>query len=130
MGDFTAGVLVSLLVTAASASGAPVSCSREGVECEVGEGNLIDAVMHVMTVEECRQMCLDQESCRFISYFDDSSAPSPNLCQLFSICDTTATCSGCVTENMACYRSQLQTEFSQSRLKQAPASQCNVKYCV
>ena len=125
MGGFTAGVLVSLLVTAASASGAPVPCSREGVECEVGEGNLIDAVIHVMTVEECRQLCLDQESCQFISYFDDSSAPSPNLCQLFSICDTTATCSGCVTEIMACYRSQLQTEFSQSRLKQAPASQCN-----
>ena len=54
MRGFTAGVLVSLLVTAASASGAPVPCSREGVECEVGEGNLIDAVMHVMSLEECR----------------------------------------------------------------------------
>ena len=104
MGGFTAGVLVSLLVTAASASGAPVPCSREGAECEVREGNLIDAVMHVMTIEECRQMCLDQESCHFISYTGDSSAPSPHLCQLFSSCDTTISCSGCVTENMACYR--------------------------
>ena len=52
MEGFTAGVLLSLLVTAAS--GAPVTCSSEGVECEVGEDNLIDAVMHVMTLEECR----------------------------------------------------------------------------
>ena len=79
MGGFTAGVFVSLLVIAASASGAPVPCSREGVECEVGEGNLIDAVMHVMTVEECRQLCLDQDTCHFISYYDDSAAPVSHL---------------------------------------------------
>ena len=103
MEGFTAGVLLSLLVTAASASGAPVTCSSEGVECEVREDNLIDAVMHVMSLEECRQMCLDQESCQFISYYDDSAAPVSHLCQMFGSCDTLTTCAHCATENMACY---------------------------
>merc|ERR1712155_333520 len=50
-------------------------------------------------------MCLDQESCGFISYFDATAAPIAHFCQLFSSCDTTTSCSDCVSENMACYRS-------------------------
>ena len=79
MGGFTAGVLFFLLVTAVSASSAPVTCSSQGVECEIGEETPIDAVMHVMTVEECRQLCLDQDTCHFISYYDDSAAPVSHL---------------------------------------------------
>ena len=48
-------------------------------------------------------MCLDQESCQFISYYDDSAAPVSHLCQMFSSCDTLTTCAHCATENMACY---------------------------
>ena len=39
MGGFTAGLLFSLLVTAASASSEPVTCSSEGVECKVREAS-------------------------------------------------------------------------------------------
>ena len=78
-------------------------CSSEGVECEVSEDNLIDAVMHVMTLQECRKMCLDQDTCQFISYYDDTAAPVSHLCQMFTACDTVINCSRCMTENMACY---------------------------
>ena len=76
-----------------------------GVECNISGDNLIDGVEHVMTVDECRQMCLDQDSCQFITYFDDSAAPISHFCQLFSSCDTVNNCTNCVSENMACDRS-------------------------
>ena len=79
----------------------PVSCSSEGVECDNSGDNLIDGVEHVMTVDEC----LDQDSCQFITYFDDSAAPFSHFCQLHSSCDTVNNCTNCVSENMACDRS-------------------------
>ena len=99
---------IFLVISATAASeglvqDSPVTCSSEGVECDFNEDNLIDAVMHVMSLEECRQMCLNQESCQFISYYDDSAAPVSHLCQMFGSCDTLTTCAHCATENMACY---------------------------
>ena len=114
MRGFIIGVIFSFLIIFAPVSGdgqfeqvmeSPVTCSREGVECEFNEDNLIDAMMHIMSLEECRQMCLDHEMCEFISYFDDSAVPFSHLCQLFKSCDTVNTCSNCVSENMGCFRS-------------------------
>ena len=101
---------IFLVISATAASegllqDSPVTCSSKGGECLFSEDNLLDAVMHVMSLEECRQMCLDQESCNFISYFDATAAPIAHFCQLFSSCDTVTSCSDCVSENMACYRS-------------------------
>ena len=113
MRSLTAGVILFFLIFSVpvfsdgqfvQVRDSPVTCSSEGVECQFSEDNLLDAVMHVMSLVECRQMCLDQESCNFISYFDATAAPIAHFCQLFSSCDTTISCSGCVTENMACYR--------------------------
>ena len=92
MRSLSVGVILSLLIFAVpvfsdgqfvQVRDSPVTCSTEGVECQFSEDNLIDAVMHVMSLVECRQMCLDQDTCHFISYTGDSSAPSPHLCQLF-----------------------------------------------
>ena len=80
-------------------------CSSEGVQCDRIGDNLIDAVTHVMTLEDCRQMCLDDGNCEFISYFGDSAAPVSHLCLLFTTCETINNCSNCVSENMVCYRS-------------------------
>ena len=90
--------LTTFLVISATAASeglvqdSPVTCSSEGVECDFNEDNLIDAVMHVKSLEECRQMCLDQESCEFISYFDDSAGPISHFCSLFKSCDTVSKC--------------------------------------
>ena len=81
------------------------TCSSEGVQCDHhGGSNLLDTVMHVAAVEECRQLCLQDEDCRYISYFDASAFPASNLCQLFSSCDSLTQCSGCVSENRNCFQ--------------------------
>ena len=103
------GTLWFLLISATAghldpASASPVICSSEGAECDNTGDNLLDAVMHVMILEECRQMCLDDDNCRFISYFGEDSAPFSHLCQLFTSCDAVNNCSNCVSENMACFR--------------------------
>ena len=113
MGGFIVCVLMFLMISASVfcdgqhvwVGESPVMCSSEGVQCDRIGDNLIDAVTHVMTLEECRQMCLDDGNCEFISYFGDSAAPVSHLCLLFTTCETTNNCSNCVSENMVCYRS-------------------------
>ena len=51
----------------------PVTCTSPGVECEYTGENYIDTETEVQTVEECRQICMDQEDCQFITYFDSSA---------------------------------------------------------
>merc|ERR1719223_2682275 len=75
----------------------PVTCSTEGVQCEKSGDNLIDAVTRVLSLEECRQLCLDDENCDFISYLDGSASPVSNLCQMFTTCDYTINSSNCVS---------------------------------
>ena len=45
-------------------------CSSEGVECDYSETSIIDIMMQVPSVEECRQLCQDEASCHYITYFD------------------------------------------------------------
>ena len=103
------GVIFSCLLISASdglqlkVPTSPVTCSNEGVECEINGNNLIDAVMHVPTLEECRQLCLDVVECNFETYFDETASPASNLCLLFKTCETTNNCSDCVSENMDCF---------------------------
>ena len=83
------------------AGDSPVTCSTQDVECDTEGGNLLDVITNVLTLAECRQLCLDDEKCNFITYFDDSALIA-HLCQMFTTCDTTITCSHCVSENMDC----------------------------
>ena len=86
--------------------GSPVTCSSEGVECDHHvESNLIESVMHVPNLMQCRQLCLDHDKCQYISYFDDNAVPISHFCQLFKTCETVAQCSNCMTESMECFES-------------------------
>ena len=64
MRSLTTGVLLSLLLTAASGAGAgdprdsPVTCSSEGVVCDFSEDNLLDQVPGVATLDQCRELVL------------------------------------------------------------------------
>ena len=111
MGGFAAGLLFSLLVIAASASSeghlvrareSPVTCSSDGVVCEFSESNLLDQVPEVHTLDQCRELCLDVDSCQYISYFDQYASPVSDFCQLFKTCDSVNNCSNCYTENIDC----------------------------
>ena len=83
----------------------PVTCSTEGVDCRDVGDNMIDALAHIPTLEECRQLCLDHAYCKYISYFSDAASPVSNFCKMFTTCDDTIECTTCFFENMACYRS-------------------------
>ena len=65
----TLSVFLSLLFISGSC-GAALECSSEGVECDYSETSIIDIMMQVPSVEECRQLCQDEASCHYITYFD------------------------------------------------------------
>ena len=80
----------------------PVICSSEGVECDYNQTNLISEVTHVYTLTECRQLCLDDGDCHYISYYGDNAFPISHLCQLFKSCESVSECSDCISENVDC----------------------------
>ena len=88
MRSIIVGVILSLLLTAASGTGAgdprdsPVTCSSEGVVCDFSEDNLLDQVPGVATLDQCRELCLDMDTCQYISYFDENATPIAGFCQL------------------------------------------------
>ena len=43
----------------------PVACSSDEVACDNTEGNLLDQMTEVPTVDMCRDLCLDIEDCQF-----------------------------------------------------------------
>ena len=82
-----------------------MTCSSEGVECDNSGDNLIDAMFGVLSLEECRDLCLEDARCNFISYRGDLTAPISHLCQMFTTCDDTINSTDVISENMKCYRS-------------------------
>ena len=98
--------LLSLLVASSNSSSvpaSPVTCSSEGVQCGYNETSLLEAVMQVEAVAECRQLCLARADCRYISYFGEAAAPVSHFCLLLSSCATVTPCSGCVSERRSCF---------------------------
>ena len=108
MGGFILSVLISvMLMSGCDAdhvrdSDSPVTCSTAGVECDYNSTNLLDTVTHVYTLKECRQLCLDDRACEFISYYDDSASPVSHVCQLLKSCGSVTQNANCISENMQC----------------------------
>ena len=72
--------------------------------CEYTEDNLIDNLVHVYSEEECRLICLDNEECQFITYFNASAKPVPNICCIFKTCDNVLPSENCVYAcSLTCY---------------------------
>lgn len=103
MGSLTSAfcVLLALLFISGS-QGSAIECSSEGVECEYNDGSIIDIVMQVPSVEECRQLCQDEDGCHFITYFDQDAFPAAEVCQLFRSCDRVNQCHNCVSQDLDC----------------------------
>ena len=80
-----------------------ISCSRENALCEFTEDSLIDAVMHVPSLEDCRQKCLNDENCQHISYFNDNAQPVKHLCRLLKSCEKRILYKNCVSEGRECF---------------------------
>ena len=95
--------LLLLFYVRADTSASPVTCTSTGVACEHSEDNLIDTVVNVRSAKECRQVCEDQEDCRFISYFDDFATQIPNICRTFQTCERVVECQNCISQNINCF---------------------------
>ena len=78
---------------------APVTCSSESVECEYNSTNLIDIVIQVPTLAECRQVCEATADCRYLTHFSAAAAPVSRACLLFATCHSVHQCSECVSAN-------------------------------
>ena len=98
-------ILLSFYLLLGESHGLPGTCSSPGVECEYDASSHLDTVMHVQTVEECHQLCLDQEYCEFITYYSTSTHVQ-HMCMLFRSCENTSSCGDqCVTDWIECDRS-------------------------
>merc|ERR1711892_1025190 len=96
-------LLWGLIHQAAGATESPVTCHSNNTACEAHE-NELDTVGGVLSIEDCRLLCYDNDDCGFITYFGVDSFPLSGICQLYTSCDTVLPCSNCVSETRECYR--------------------------
>ena len=68
--------------SSSSLSQSPVSCSGDNIACVNHVNTTLDSVTGVETVEECRQLCQDNDECQFLTYYDQNSLPYHNNCFL------------------------------------------------
>merc|ERR1712123_481023 len=96
-------LLWGLIHQAAGATESPVTCHSNNTACEAHQ-NELDTVGGVLSIEDCRLLCYDDDDCGFITYFGMDSFPLRDICQLFLSCDTVQPCSNCVSETRECYQ--------------------------
>ena len=83
----------------------PGDCSNFGSECKYDANSHLDTIMHVNSLDECHQLCLDQEFCEFVTYYYDGNYE--NMCMLFRSCSEATSCSFCYTDWIGCDRNCL-----------------------
>ena len=96
-------VLFSLLLATVSGE-SPVTCSSSDVACNTEQENILDGIGGVATIEECRQLCYDNEDCQFLTYYGLDSFPFQEVCYLLSSCEETHSCTECVSETKSCFQ--------------------------
>ena len=58
------------------------ACSVQDQACEIHEYNLVASLPGVASVEECRQLCSDDQHCSHFSHFGPASFPIADVCFL------------------------------------------------
>ena len=102
--------LLSFFLILSEISGLPGTCSSPGFECQYDGNNHLDTIMHIDTMEECHQLCLDQEYCEFVTYYDSITSVS-HMCMLFRSCDQPTKCTNCRTDWINCDRNCISSTF-------------------
>ena len=97
-------ILIFLLIATSVSGESPVSCTSDNVACEGHNDNFLDTIGGLATIEECRQLCYDNEDCQFITYYGQESFPFQELCYLLKSCEETHACDDCVSETRACHQ--------------------------
>ena len=81
-----------------------IECSSNNTACDVHGDSLIDSFSGIETIGECRQLCYDDDECKFITYFGANGFPLGNFCEIFKKCEKTLSCSDCTSETKGCYK--------------------------
>ena len=105
MGDKQFLLHLSLLIISTSGqsnSGIPFICSTGSYECQDTSGQ-IDIVTNVPSIGECRQLCLDNDLCQFITYYFSDGFPGSKMCILLQGCESLTKCTNCESQNMDCF---------------------------
>ena len=103
--------LFSFYVIFGESNGELHSCENPGLECQYDANSHLDTIMHVYTMDECHQLCLDEEYCEFVTYHYDSGTAVSNMCMLFRSCDQTSTCVNCRTDWIGCDKNCLTSSY-------------------
>merc|ERR1719322_205687 len=71
------------------------ACLTNNTACSDGE--YIQAIADVISIEECQQLCLDDFECQTITYYGSNSFPYSEICFMFRECPNLRPCESCVT---------------------------------
>ena len=98
-------LLLSFFISIASVTGeSPVTCASDNVACDALDDNGLDSIGGVASIEQCRQLCYDNDDCQFITYYGLESFPLQETCILLRSCEEIHPCTDCVTETRSCYQ--------------------------
>merc|ERR1711973_135780 len=86
----------------ADAIASPVICRSDNTSCEVTFDNFLLGIDNVHSTEKCRQLCLNNENCKYLTYYEAGSFPLQEICYLFNACKKTVHCEKCVSETFDC----------------------------
>ena len=81
-------------------------CFMSARVCDPTDGNLIEDVFSVDTLDKCRDQCSNRVGCKFITHYGDSFC-CRNRCELFKNCTALRHCAdeekACRTEDRECF---------------------------
>ena len=55
--------------------------------CVAHSENLLNYIGEISSVDECRQLCIDEKDCQYLTYYGASSFPIHKACYLLKNCD-------------------------------------------
>ena len=78
----------------------PVTCGNHNIACDLSD--LIETVSGVDRLEQCGDICLDDQNCKYYTYYGAESFPLQNVCFTFKSCGTVHSCDNCISEGRGC----------------------------
>ena len=88
--------------TIADAIASPVLCKSDNTSCEVTFDNFLLGIDNVHSTEKCRQLCFNNENCKYLTFYEAGSFPLQEICYLFNACEKTVDCEKCISETFDC----------------------------
>ena len=76
-------------------------CLLENQACGMHD-NVVSIVNSINSLDQCTELCQDEDSCTFVTFYGENSFPFSQTCIMFSSCDDIVVCDDCTTEDSTC----------------------------